>query len=389
MQAPVLTKNAVKTALTKLKAEFDRLRRKINDLHEQFKFQKQQCEEALLLYHSHFDPTRIKAGELITQYIFKIIDITKDPKSLNEKQKKSLNELLKKDLDRVFNLLPYNKIDPEIKKIYKTIYGKESDADFHEGLTELKEFFKEQTGKDDIDLSDLDPNDSLEEAMIKIMNSLKDKNLGFENDEIPAKKEKPKSKKESIKEQKALELKLMQEKNLSNIYKRLAKEVHPDLEQNEEIRAEKADLMKKITVAYENKDLLSLISLESKWLNGVDTFEIIDELSLKAYNSLLKEQIQDLKNEIVMCALNPRYFDIHPYIQEDPKDPVCEIQDCINEVKGIMEPYNHRLKDLSGNKVMQILKEVLDDFSNFQNLFPIFSALDFLAEEDDDTDDFF
>lgn len=59
-----------------------------------------------------------------------------------------------------------------------------------------------------------------------------------QNDELPIPPSKPKTKKELIKEQKARELEILQNKGLNSIYKRLAKGLHPDLEQNLENRSQ-------------------------------------------------------------------------------------------------------------------------------------------------------
>lgn len=65
--------------------------------------------------------------------------------------------------------------------------------------------------------------------------------------------EKPKSKKEINRELKAQKLADMQKQNLGQIYKQLAKVIHPDLEQDEELKNEKVELMKKLTDDYKKK----------------------------------------------------------------------------------------------------------------------------------------
>lgn len=359
MSVPTLQRSSKKKTPTTLKATFDRNRRKIYQLRTQLEEQKRQSEIAFALYHSNLRPKQQEAGELITKYLLRIIDLTRKPKALSGKQRKALNGFLERDLSLVFNLLPFEEVHSEVKGLYKTVFGKESSAEFYEEVSELEELFKADTGVD-IDLSHLNPDDSPEELYAKLTDAVRNKRIE-EFGEIPRPPEKPKSKKQLLKEQKALELKNLQTRNLSSIYKRLAKEFHPDLEYDQEKRIEKVALMKRLTVAYENHDLLSLLALESEWLVGVDyAGEIMSEESLKSFNALLKGQIEELKQEIAMVSLDPRYMEMHPIVQRSPDEPVVMIEHAIEDCDELMQNYRMRLDDLEGQNPLTSLKQILD-----------------------------
>ena len=278
----------------------------------------------------------------------------------------------------VFDSLPYSEIHDKIKDLYKEVYGKSGLEEFHEGVSSLKEMLKKKTGIN-IDVSNFDPNDSLEEALCKLAESMEGVMDGNKNKTPPPPKQK--SKKELLKEKKALELETLQNKGLSTIYKRLVKELHPDLEQDPEKRVEKDILMKRLTAAYENQDLLSLLALESEWMQGVDSSsETLNEETLKIYNSLLKDQIEDLKKELFMVGLHPRYIEIHNYIQDFPEKPLNGIGNALSDYEAITEQYSSRLEDVSGKNPLQSLKKGLAVAETFSGVDPeVLDALEMLA----------
>lgn len=357
MHTLTLNKNHKKPSAS-LHSTFNRHRRKVEQLRSQLEMLKKECEEALALYHSDLKPKEKEVGELVIQFIFRIKELTQKPKALNAKERRIFQELLKADIRLVFSLLPLSDIPDELKGIYKEIFGRSCDEEFREELSDLEEILKEHSGLSDIDLSDLNPDDSPEEMLRKLMGSI---NVNAsENEGLPPPPPKQKSKKELLKEKKARDLEILQNKSLNSIYKRLVKELHPDLEQDSEKRAEKGVLMKHLTVAYENQDLFSLLTLELEWLGSVDyASETLSEESLKAYNSLLKDQIEDLKQELVIVPLHPRYIQIHRYLQDFSEKPLESINDVLSECDSLTDQYSCRLDDLSGKDPLKSLKEAL------------------------------
>jgi hypothetical protein len=57
---------------------------------------------------------------------------------------------------------------------------------------------------------------------------------------------------------------------LRGLFYRLADALHPDKVQDEERKAERTEVMKELTQAYQAGDLARLIELERTWLRGVD-----------------------------------------------------------------------------------------------------------------------
>lgn len=103
-------------------------------------------------------------------------------------------------------------------------------------------------------------------------------------------------------------------RSLRDIYTELAKALHPDLELDEEARVRKEALMKQVTQAYQEKDLLKLLELQIE-VNLVDqeSLEKLTEDKLKQFIKVLTEKKQDLEYQIhvVSASVNPQnpFFD--------------------------------------------------------------------------------
>ena len=96
--------------------------------------------------------------------------------------------------------------------------------------------------------------------------------------------------------------------SLGAVYRRLAKELHPDLERDPAERARKSRVMQDITAAYTRGDLHALLQLEVEWLlpTSGDTAGLSGD-KLRAYTALLKEQATELDAEMQSLRLHPRY----------------------------------------------------------------------------------
>lgn len=81
--------------------------------------------------------------------------------------------------------------------------------------------------------------------------------------------------------------------SIRSIYISLVKKLHPDREPDETEKARKTEIVKQLTEAYEKKDLISLLLLQSEHQLNKDK-ELKD---LKAYNQILEEQVASLEEE--------------------------------------------------------------------------------------------
>ena len=84
--------------------------------------------------------------------------------------------------------------------------------------------------------------------------------------------------------------------SLREIYRKLASSLHPDREADSDLRAQKTELMQRINIAYQNKDLLALLTLqmEVEQISSASLGEV-PEARLAQYNQILREQLDALK----------------------------------------------------------------------------------------------
>jgi len=215
-------------------------------------------------------------------------------------ERKALKEVLDsyyEDLDR--DIIGMKKKDHEA--LHRMLYGESikdtEDEDARMFQSVASEFFsKKNLGVDiDFDFSQLDPSkpESLEQLREQI-------EIRLSENEAATGTSEPVSTKKSSKAE--LEKKAREDlaaKSIRGVFMRLAKMLHPDMISNERERAEKEEFMKQATVAYESKDLFSLLQIELHFLEDLSPSKsALTSEVLAAYNKVLLEQIDMLKDEL-------------------------------------------------------------------------------------------
>lgn len=104
------------------------------------------------------------------------------------------------------------------------------------------------------------------------------------------------------------------QRSIRSIYIALAKVVHPDSESDVALKSEKEEVMKRVTVAYEQQDLQTLLCLEMEWIH--QTTENLQQLAdekLQVYLAVLKQQVDDLERERIDLLHSPKYGAVAAY----------------------------------------------------------------------------
>ncbi len=129
-------------------------------------------------------------------------------------------------------------------------------------------------------------------------------------------KEKPKSKAQLDKQKKLAEAEKLLNIDINKLFKDLAKLIHPDREQDPELRAKKENLMKELSNARDNSDIADI--LRSKMLvddllpNNSSEFSLNDS-SIKRFVSIIKTKIVELEKTIKQKAYNfPFMLQVNP-----------------------------------------------------------------------------
>ncbi|CAN5458702.1 hypothetical protein BH11BAC2_BH11BAC2_04770 [soil metagenome] len=214
-----------------------------------------------------------------------------------------VNGLEEKETERLMEILDLL-VSEENKKKSKRALQEERDEAFEMMISQMEADLQERGFI--VDLSDLKFGMSTEE-----INKIVDEKLKHYAEPNPSsqnKKEKKKSKKEIEKEQRQKEIDEIKGKDLSSIYKSLAKILHPDLEQDDEIKVKKGEWMKRLTVAYEKKDLKTLLEIELEWALGEkNRIQSLTNDKLRLYNEMLFEQVLKMESQVMALAMDNKY----------------------------------------------------------------------------------
>jgi hypothetical protein len=129
-------------------------------------------------------------------------------------------------------------------------------------------------------------------------------------------------------------------RSIREVYRKLVVALHPDREPDPQERRRKTELMQRVNVAYDQKNLLQLLELQLE-LEHIDQHDInnISADRLKHYNKILKEQLRELNQEIEEVQSSFRYgLNIDPFRPIAPKMVLRELGGDISELRrGIRE----------------------------------------------------
>lgn len=167
-------------------------------------------------------------------------------------------------------------------------------------------------------------------------------------------------------------------KNISSIYRQLAKAFHPDLEQDEELKLEKEHLMKELTAAYEKNDLHTLLRLEIFWIKKEENNP--DKLSddkLKIYNEALKEQVQELEDEIDVLSEHPRYEPLQKFAMFPHQLATVNVERERQQIEDTLEDITASLTTLkrSDKEALAEVKNIIQvqqHYSKYEKDFEVF-----------------
>ena len=128
-------------------------------------------------------------------------------------------------------------------------------------------------------------------------------------------------------------------RSIANIYKQLARVLHPDFERDSGRQKQKVELMQELTVAFRQNDLHTLLRLEMEWIeNEGGNVERLTDEKLGVYNEVLAGQVEGLEKRLRGLAFHPRYrpiveFDCGVLQRIDGPDAVRELDESIAEIE--------------------------------------------------------
>lgn len=357
--------------LSKAQKTFNRLSKKLKKLQGELEKTNVELDQGLRFYHESIVPVQKETADCILSCVDRFYHHYKKSKSLKKDEKETLKELIQDKIEEFFELLGgWDLAGLEVQKMYEDITGvnlkEEASLQFDATIGDLEGMFKSEGI--DIDLSKLSMEDDPEEAIRKMFDAMEGASL--KEDEVPPSKEKKKTKKQIEKEKREDELRSLQKKGLSTIYKQLAKVLHPDLEPDPALKKEKEVLMKKLTVAYENEDIQTLLSLELDWMGDLGNAKkgqhLESDEQIKVYNSLLKEQVEEIEQHIYAMRFHPRYCDLQEFYNLG-----LTLQNSLKErclfMKKRLGGYQESLKKLQSRQSLKELRRILNFYDSMMS----------------------
>ncbi len=221
----------------------------------------------------------------------------------------------------------------------------------------------------EVDLTNVDIEDEI--VMARLRREIQDK-LQIKEKEIDAEttdaQDKKKTKKErhrdalnKIKEQ-------VQSKSLKSIYISLSKALHPDTESNVELKHQKEELMKKVTVAYQEKNfprLLELeleLELEMEWIHQTTKhLQALSEDKLQLYIDILLDRENELQEEMEKLERDPKFYQVRRFANLNEKSACKKIDQTKKAFASNQEFYNLLARHLSNATTKQDVAYLFED----------------------------
>ena len=256
-----------------------------------------------------------------------------------KKKRKELILFLVTDLifqDDQMDMIPlYDKYNP-------VSFEEEKKAAMSSSIDSVKQMMEGVFGLN-IDLTEEDL-ENPEDVMRKIHQKLEEDELEEEKIKEEKRKSKPKTAKQLEKEQKQKEAEKKLTQTSKRIYLELVKHFHPDGEQDEAERERKTVLMQEINAAYDNDDFLTLLDLQINLLeNKTELLSKTPDESLLYYNKILREQLNELKDEAISLNPNRNGHPFGNYFRPERKTTEAAIK---REVKNIKKATDHQKQGL-------------------------------------------
>ena len=170
----------------------------------------------------------------------------------------------------------------------------------------------------------------------------------------------------SVKEQEKL-------KSIRAVYIGLAKLLHPDLALKAEDKLVREELMKQVTIAYNEKDLTTLLKIELEWATkNKDFLRDIPNQKIKLYIANLKDQARGLEMKLRGVFANPRFEEIGQLTMMQESRALHEIKIISAEMKQRLQA-TKKIQDFIKNyppkkDLLNYVKEVknqIDDITQF------------------------
>lgn len=297
-----------KKVLSKNQQLFNRLTKRIENLEKENVNLSDKFSRLLSFHAKEITPMETQVANARFQLAMALAKSTENIK-FSEKQIDNIRAVLLNQCNLAFHCIEPT---PEQEAFYDkwayVSYKSDIESQIEREKENFAEYMSDTFGMD----FDMDEFDDSPEGQAQFRAKMQD-NFEKANQNTNRQNQK-KSKKQQLYEEAQKAEETIKAKSIRSIFIALAKVLHPDTETDVVIKAEKEEIMKKVTSAYDQKDLTALLRLEMEWVHKTNEhLEKMTDENLGIYISALKQQVQELTQEQKRIYQHPRNAVINSY----------------------------------------------------------------------------
>jgi hypothetical protein len=338
-----------KAQISKAQQAFNGLIKKIEKLRHAIQLHTELLDSKMMFYNTEMvkqERELLEAKKVIVKELYKAFK----SKIYKGRERSLLRSIISNHLEDV---MEEEELDDELQLIFRGV----EKVDYKEMMAnelemekgKLEEIFNMYGFDVDSDaFKSAKSKDELLKETFKMMDDFARKDEELNKEKQPRKKTKKQLEKELIEQQKEE----LRGKNIGRVYKQLAKMFHPDLESDPDKKLEKEELMKQLTIAYESKDLHTLLRLELEYIHKEeDNTTNLSEEKLKVYIDVLKEQVAELESELHTLPLHPQYAALRALVKWPQDILTLNLIDKKNLLDSILRNMKKSIEQLRGSEV--------------------------------------
>lgn len=157
----------------------------------------------------------------------------------------------------------------------------------------------------------------------------------------------------------------MVSKNITELYRQLARIFHPDLEIDLEKKKIKEKLMIQLNLAYESKNLYGMLQLEINWFEKTQEQLLqLPEEKIRIFIHSLKEQIKILRNDLNHIPYQKKYSILQFIGSPKPIYSITSYRIIMKEFSIEVSQLKETVNMLNQPKGLKYLKEIIKGLSD-------------------------
>ncbi len=359
--------NQPEVRLSKAQKAFNRLVRQIEALRRDIDTATELWNQALASYARELRPVEVEVAQTRKRLIRLLLPFLQKGKKFKPRQRARLKAVVLEQFQGILDVDP-TLLDPDLRTAHEALLQEPpsagEEAAFNAMRDEMEDFCR-NLGVD-VDLSEIQPGMTSAEVDAKLEEIEKRLQDADPASGGPGAGFQPrKSKREQAREEREREAEELRSRNLTTLYRQLAKLLHPDLEQDPARRLEKEQAMKALTVAYKANDLHALLRMEIQFIlrEEADAARLTEE-KLKVYNEVLRDQVSGLRETLLSVGAHPRFAPLRPYLPPFLTKPNFQTSVYAADLRALIQSMESSVTQMEGPQALEEVRQILRDFGS-------------------------